>query len=393
MSKQQDHKLAIRFGLGAIKAVGFNMTDAAVKERQINGKFKDIYDFAERLDPKTINKKSVEALAKSGAFDCFTDNRRQISESFDILSSHAVQQSEAASSNQMSLFGGLPEANKKPELKKVENGNRVERLQKEFEAFGFFLNEHPVDEFVPDLKKRGIIFSDKIERDELQDNNLVKMAGIVASSKHRSGPRGRFAYLTISDPLGIFEAMIFDEALITNARDLIADGSMISLECLIRKDDGGIRILVRDVKKLEDFIRITQPKDQDFEDIKQQPARQNRGNSGWQKNNSEAKSFNKNSANENAISNQQDKISVLKSKKIAASVQIIIKEREGVIAVKSILSQLVAPKDFEKFTKVYFVVMRAGKVTKVELAEKYLLDNADISRLRSIDKVMDVEFF
>ncbi len=208
-----EEKFAIRFGLGAIKAVGFGMMENAIKERDENGKFKNIYDFAERLDPRSINKKSIEALSKAGAFDSLNKNRSQISESFDILSSYAAQQSEAASSNQMSLFGGLPEANKKPDLKKVEEWNRVERLQKEFEAFGFFLNEHPIDEFIPDLKKRGVIFSDKIERDELQDNNLVKMSGVVAGSKHRSGARGRFAYLTMSDPLGIFEAMIFDEAL------------------------------------------------------------------------------------------------------------------------------------------------------------------------------------
>ena len=61
----QPHKLAIRFGLGAIKAVGFGMTENAVKERKSNGKFKDVYDFAERLDPRTINKKSIEALSKA----------------------------------------------------------------------------------------------------------------------------------------------------------------------------------------------------------------------------------------------------------------------------------------------------------------------------------------
>ena len=204
-------KLSIRFGLGAIKAVGFNMTENAVKERVENGKFKDIYDFSERLDPKTINKKSIEALSKAGAFDCLHDNRHQIANSFDVLSSYAAQKHEAASSNQMSLFCGTPEADVKPELKKVEKWTKIERLQKEFEAFGFFLNEHPTDDHVPALRRRGVIFSDKLERDELGDNSLVKMSGVIAGSKHRSGPRGRFAYLTISDYLGIFEAMIFDE--------------------------------------------------------------------------------------------------------------------------------------------------------------------------------------
>ncbi len=390
----EQEKFAIRFGLGAIKAVGFGMMENAIKERKENDKFKDIYDFSERLDPRSINKKSIEALAKAGAFDSLNKNRRQISESFDTLSSYAAQQSEAASSNQMSLFGGLPEENKKPELKKVEQWSRVERLQKEFDAFGFFLNEHPVDEFMSDLKKRGAVFSDKLERDEFEDNNLVKMAGVVASSKHRSSARGRFAYLTISDPLGIFEAMIFDEALITNARDLLNNGSMVVLECLIKKDDGGVRILVRDVKSLEDFIRITQPRNEDFEDIKQQPARReynrDRGDSSQWKNNSEKKTFEKKPGT-TADTSYQDRIETLKAKKIVAAVQIILKERDAVIAVKSLLSQRIAPKDFDKFTQVFFVVMRGGKIVKVKLPEKYLLDNADIMRLRSIDKIIDVE--
>ena len=395
MQQESPHKLAIRFGLGAIKAVGFNMTDNAVKERDTNGKFKDIYDFAERLDPKTINKKSIEALAKSGAFDSIANNRRQISESFDTLSSYAVHQSEAASSNQMSLFGGLPEANKKPELKKVENWSRIERLQKEFEAFGFFLNEHPIDEFIPDLKKRGVIFSDKLERDELEDNNLVKMSGVIAASKHRSGSRGRFAYLTVSDPLGIFEAMIFDESLITNARDLLSNGSMVELECLIRKDEGGIRILVRDVKKLEDFIRITPAQVTDFEDIKKQaPRREYNSNRDSNQKSFGNKSFEKKPVQEIKKSEEQinqEKIEALKTKKILSLVHIIIKDRNALIGVKSLLSQRLSPKSFEKSSTVYFVIMSQGKVTKIELPEKYLLDNADVSRLRVLDGILDVE--
>lgn len=399
MQTENKPKLAIRFGLGAIKAVGFGMTENAVKERESNGKFKDIYDFAERLDPRTINKKSIEALSKAGAFDSLHDNRQQIANSFEMLSAYAAQKHEAASSNQMSLFGGTPEDDTKPELKKVGNWTKVEKLQKEFEAFGFFLNEHPTDDHVSDLKKRGVIFSDKLERDELQDNSLVKMSGVIAGSKHRSGPRGRFAYLTISDYLGIFEAMIFDENLITNARDLLADGSMIQMDCLIKKDDGGTRILVRDVRKLEDFIKYTTARDEDFEDIKKQPARNKNfksGQRGFNGSSGESLGYEKKSAAPIAKAQDeqkayQEKVELLKTKKIFSSVQIIIKERDCVLNIKALLSQRIAPANFEKFSKVYFSIMRGGRVFKVELPGKYLLDNADISRLQVIDKVIDVE--
>ena len=389
----QDHqnsqeKFAIRFGLGAVKAVGFGMMETAIKEREVNGKFADIYDFAERLDPRSINKKSIEALAKAGAFQDLQKNRRQVAESFEILSAYSAQKTESRNSNQMSLFGGLPEANAKPELKKTEDWTKIERLQKEFEAFGYFLNEHPLDDNVSELKKRGVIFSDKLERDELEDGNLVKMAGVVAGSKHRSGPRGRFAYMTISDPYGIFEAMIFDESLITSARDILIDGSVIALECLIKKDDGGVRILIREVKKLEEFIQNTKAQDKDFEDIKKQPARNNynrNGNNGGGYNQRPAPSY---EPKAQVLQQQNEPVIV---KKVLSKVEIIIKNRDPLFSIKSFLSQYPAPISNEKFTKVFLVVAADKKIIKVELPQNYFLDETDVSKLRRIEKIIDVE--
>ena len=107
MKDSTTQKFAIRFGLGAIKAVGINAMEEVTKERKNNGKFKNIYDFAKRLDPKLINKKSIEALAKSGAFDDISSNRHQIAESFDILSAYSNQENKVKSSNQMSFFGNV----------------------------------------------------------------------------------------------------------------------------------------------------------------------------------------------------------------------------------------------------------------------------------------------
>ena len=372
-------KFAIRFGLGAIKAVGFGMMENVIKERVANGNFKDVYDFAERLDPRSINKKSIEALAKSGSFDSLHKYRCQISESFEMLSAYSTQKKEEASSNQMSLFGGLPEENSKPELKKVSDWNKVGRLQKEFEAFGFFLNEHPLDDHISDLKKRGAIFSDKLERDELTDGNLVRMAGVIAASKHRSGPRGRFAYLSISDPFGIFEAMIFDEALITSARDILVDGSAVALECLIRRDEGGVRILVRDVKKMDDFIRNTQAQEKDFEDIKKQPARSNYKNRDSNRDNK----FNRESSAPIILS-------PIVEKKIFSAIEIEIKTLDSLTTIKALLSKVQAENDSKKSSKVFFVIRQNEKISKVELPQKYLLGEAEVLKIKHAFAVVDV---
>ena len=385
MSKEEksEQKFAIRFGLGAIKAVGFAMMENTVSERKKNNKFADIYDFSERMDPRAINKKSIEALAKSGAFDSLQQNRRQLAESFEILSAYSVEKHDKIASNQMNLFGALAE-NSKPELKKISDWNKIERLQKEFEAFGFFLNEHPLDDQVSELKKRGIIFSDKLERDELEDGDSIKMAGVIASSKHRSSARGRFAYLTISDPYGIFEAMIFDEALITAARDILVDGSQIIIECLIRKDEGGVRISVREVKKLEDFIRSTKAREENFEDIQKQN-RQNRDGRNFQRNQNFKKTSDKNEA----------KPILQTTAKHFVRVEIIIKEVTPILTVKSLLSRLRVPENQnpEKSTKINFLISSDNKFATVELSERYLLQESDIFRLRQIDKVIEVRTY
>lgn len=366
-TNNQKQQFAIRFGLGAIKAVGFNMMENAVKERAAGGDFKDIYDFSSRLDARSINKKSIEALAKAGAFDCFSKhNRRELAESFEILSNYANQQKEEALSNQMNLFGSIVDS--KPELKKCENWSKIDKLQKEFEAFGFFLNEHPLDDTVSELRKRGVVFSDKIESGELEDGNLIKMAGVVASSKHRSSAKGRFAYMTISDPFGIFEAMIFDEAIITNARDILVDGSKIYFECLIRKDDGGLRILIRDVKKLEDFIRDVKPAAKDFEDIKKQTMRPRRFDGNKNNSNSEKR--------DEKPAQQEVKVVV---KKALEKVLIAVENRDAMFNLKSFLATKISF-DEKNSTKVFVQV--ADQI--VQLGKLYLLDENDVRHIKNI---------
>lgn len=378
-------KLAIRFGLGGIKAVGIGMMESAVKERLENGEFQDIYNFCERLNAKNINKKSIEALAKSGAFDCFGNDRRQIHDSFDILSRYAAQKSDEASSNQMSLFSGIVE-DKAPPLKNPEKWTKSERLQKEFEAFGFFLNEHPLDDVVHDLKRRGVIFSKKIEAGELEDNWIIKISGAVASSKHRSGSKGRFAYITMSDPLGIYEILIFDEELITNSRDRLEDGSLIVVECLIKKDDGGTRLLAREITDLQDFLKNTPAHKHDFEDIKKQRKR-----SDSERNNPY---LDKEKANQKAYENHRlQMIEQIKTKKIFSAVEIFFQDREAIFAVKSILSQKLIAQDIKahltKTTKVYLTI--AGG--KIQLEEDYFLDLPEVEKIRQIEQIIEVKTF
>ena len=123
------NELAIRFGLGGIKAVGVGMIEEMVQNREKNDNFKDIYDFASNAGSKAINKKALEALAKSGAFDSIHHSRNQIVESVEIICKYATAKDEEKNSNQMSLFGSAQIVEEKPALKRSDEWGKEKKLQ------------------------------------------------------------------------------------------------------------------------------------------------------------------------------------------------------------------------------------------------------------------------
>ena len=364
---ENGNELAIRFGLGGIKAVGIGIMEEMVKNRNKDGAFKDIYDFSSRLGTKIVSKKSVEALSKAGAFDNIQKNRNQIFESCETICKYSAYKEIEKNSNQMSLFGaGSAIKEEKPALKDVKDWNKQERLQKEFEAFGFFIKEHPIDDFSDRLQKRGITFSDELDGLEIDDGDIIKLSGVVAYSRHRSGPKGRYAYLFLSDPMGIFETSIFDEELITNSRDLMADGKNLVIETLVRKDEGGTRLLVKSIEALEEFIKNT----------KEGTAkkRKSRKNNGWKRE----------ETNEDNGYDQifQKRLEELKNKESLPEVLIEIANREAILNIKSFLSQKILPQNIEipNFTKVFLV----SEGMKIEVPNKYLIDKNDLEKINLI---------
>ncbi len=366
MASDSTEKFAIRFGLAAIKAVGLNITNHIVEKRNAEGNFVDIYDFAKRIDNKFINKKSIEALAKSGSFDCLNIKRQQIAESFDILSAYSIASKEEANSNQLTFFA---QENRLPDLKKVADYQKQQKLQAEFEAFGFFLNEHPIDNYLSDLKKRGVVFADKLEDESLLDGSLLKMAGIITSSKHRSSGKGRFAYLYISDPFSIYEIMCYDENLITTKRDLLAEGSMLVFECLVKKDDGGTRILAKNIFPLNDFLQQIKPQEQEFADIRVIKSKTD---------NRYKKDFSAKPAS-NTHSNTPYPTATTPKEEAIKALEISISNQKILLPLKTILAQKVSTNSQEG---VAIFLLADGK--KILLAQKYQLNTTDIFRLQNL---------
>ena len=147
----------IRFGLGGIKGVGEGAAEAIISERDKNGKYKDIFDFLERVNLQSCNRKTIENLAQSGAFECFDDLYREqffgLDENgysgLDLLMNYGQKWQADKENNANSLFGDLDMAVevKHPELPQVARWDTIERLNKEKDLIGIYLSAHPLDEY------------------------------------------------------------------------------------------------------------------------------------------------------------------------------------------------------------------------------------------------------
>ena len=153
----------IRFGLGGIKGVGEGAAEAIIHEREKNGKYKDLFDFLERVNLQSCNRKTIENLAQAGAFECFDDvYREQLLGTYDTgetvlerLMQYGNRYQQDKEQSQNSLFGDLDTAIeiKHPDLPNVARWNTIERLNKEKDLIGIYLSAHPLDEYEYEVKE------------------------------------------------------------------------------------------------------------------------------------------------------------------------------------------------------------------------------------------------
>jgi DNA polymerase-3 subunit alpha len=209
----------IRFGLGAIKGAGEAAVESIIQEREKNGAFTDIWNFAERINLRTVNKKTFESLAYSGGFDCFTDIHRaqyfhtpegEGSGIEKIIRYGNAAQNEKLSS-QASLFGGGGGSGAVTKLKlpPCEPWTDLIKLKFEKEVVGFYLSGHPLDQFREDIKHFCTCAVTEIENYKGQE---IKIAGIVVNVNNRVGKNGKpFGIFTIEDYQGSLEFALFGE--------------------------------------------------------------------------------------------------------------------------------------------------------------------------------------
>ena len=245
-------KNKIYYGLGAIKSVGFEAISNVVMEREKNGKFISIIDFIERIDAKDVNKLQLEGLVKSGAFDKFDQDRNKILTSIPKIIQQIKNINEDKSNNQTSLFDNS--AKIEFDYMKSERWSKKELLFEEFKSLGFYISDHPLNEYGEIFNQLKIIsYKEFLDNDDSE----ALVAGTIMSIQEKKSVKGTpFAIIKFSDNKGEFELFLFSEILINN-RDRIkeSDSFVLTLQKdKLLKETIQKRINVRKILSLDEII-------------------------------------------------------------------------------------------------------------------------------------------
>ena len=280
-------KGAIRFGLGGIKGVGEGAVEAIISEREKNGKYTSIFDFLERVNLQSCNKKTIENLAKAGAFECFDDIYREQffgtdeigNTGLELLMNYGNKWQADKAVNSNSLFGDLADAIeiKHPDLPQVPRWDTIERLNKEKDLIGIYLSAHPLDEFEFELRELCNVTTNELsqfekwrkpeeraeaekrikielaENDEEMDerpiipsefiaahkNQACLLGGLITSAEQRISQKGNpYGRYTIEDYSGSYEFALFGNAY-TNFGHLLLKDLYVLVQGVVQQRGAG----------------------------------------------------------------------------------------------------------------------------------------------------------
>jgi len=259
--EKDGEKYSIRFALSAIKGVGLESMNNLVKERKLNGKYKDIIDFLTRLKGDVVNKRQLEKLIQSGSFDSISDNRGKLFINVP---------------NFVEIYGGIQNKNDKQAFlfeqeklsfedknifdQEIVDWSSSDLLKNELEVIGFYFTSHPISLY----PKNFFFLNNIIDFKEVIENiniNHSKVVGAILDIKERSNREGKkYAFLTVSDSKSQFELSIFSDKL-REYRHMIKEGSVLIFHVDISRNNENLRIIIR---KIEDLNKLFSDQKQKF---------------------------------------------------------------------------------------------------------------------------------
>ncbi len=241
------------YALGGIKAVGYEAISNIINERIKNGKFVSIDNFLKRVNPKDINKLQLEGLVKAGAFDSLNENRQSLLRSIPNFISKSKNFFENKSANQIDLFGeNQDEIN--DIIFKINDWEFEERLSKEFEAVGFFISDHPLNQYREVFEDYKIIDYQKfVNNTEIKETNIA--VTLLKIQERKTSKGNSYAVLKLSDLTSVFELFIFSDLLELN-REILKEGSSFILTIIksLNEENRFTRINVQKIASLKDLI-------------------------------------------------------------------------------------------------------------------------------------------
>ena len=241
----------VLYALGAIRNVGLQAMEHLVAVREEGGQFRDMFDFVERVDPKQVNRRALENLARAGALDSLMPNRAQIIASAETLAAFGQSVAADRASAQSTLFGEETDASR-PRLTLRDPWPETEQLDEERAAVGFYLTGHPLEAMSEALRRRrSTLMTDALIQAE-NGAEAFRMAGIVRRRQERASARTgeKFAFVTLSDPSGEYEVMFPPEQL-RRCRDVLEAGKAVSIKVRAKFADGEVRFFGDDAEPLE----------------------------------------------------------------------------------------------------------------------------------------------
>ncbi len=242
------------YALGGIKAVGNESISNIIEERIKNGKFSSISNFIKRVNPKDINKLQLEGLVKAGAFDSLNKNRQSLFNSIPTLITKSKNIFENKTANQIDLFSD-DMSGEEDFINAIEDWKFEERLSKEFESVGFFISDHPLNQFKEIFLDYKIIsYQDFINDSENKDSNIA--ATLLKIQERKTAKGTSYAILKLTDLSSVFELFIFSDILELN-REILKEGNSLILtiiKSISNEDNRFKRINVQKITSLKDLF-------------------------------------------------------------------------------------------------------------------------------------------
>jgi len=243
----------VLYALGAIRNVGLAAMEHLVQVRQEGGPFRDLFDFVERVDPRQVNKRALENLARAGAFDSIHPNRAQILAAADTLIGYGQSMAAERASSQGALFGDQGDA-ARPRLPKTEPWTQTQQLDEELAAVGFYLTGHPLEDMVELLRRRRTSLLTDVLAEAESGKEAFRMAGVVRRRQERASAKGdRFAFVSLSDPTGEYEVLFPPEAL-RKCRDILEPGKSVVVKVRAKAGEGEVRFFGDDAAPVDTLV-------------------------------------------------------------------------------------------------------------------------------------------